>query len=423
MVKAKVIEVLEHDTLAVGTGPNRIDQKSFDQLEEIVLQMNVTSGDSAAIDFLSLSAKRGVGKVIRAKNYVGVLQINQHQQIQILPKIHGVTKSESKTVLLKMLKTLGDFPSKSFNVASLSIEAMPLFEVFIRLYIREMQIIIRKGLQSSYYPVEDNLTVYKGKMNFSKQIRHNLTHRERFYVSYDEFGLNRAENRLLKTTLVYLYKVSANELNRKDIKQLLYHMDAVETSSSIEHDFSLVQLGRNMIHYENALNWAKVFLNKQSFTSFSGDIAMSSLLYPMERLFENYVGKSLKHLLHDSNWNVSLQDRSYYLFEKKFALRPDIVLRHSVTQQIMIIDTKWKVLENLPSRNYGISQADMYQMYAYGKKYGTNEIFLMYPLHDGFHVDEDIVFTSDDGIQVRIVFVQCEDIEQSLTSFIQTFLP
>lgn len=46
----------------------------------------------------------------------------------------------------------------------------------------------------------------------------------------------------------------------------------------------------------------------------------------------------------------------------------------------------------------------------------------MYPLHDGFHVDEDIVFTSDDGIQVRIVFVQCEDIEQSLISFIQTFL-
>lgn len=285
-----------------------------------------------------------------------------------------------------------------------------------------MQIIIRKGLQSSYYPVEDNLTVYKGKMNFSKQIRHNLTHRERFYVSYDEFGLNRAENRLLKTTLVYLNKVSANELNRKDIKQLLYHMDAVETSSSIEHDFSLVQLGRNMIHYENALNWAKVFLNKQSFTSFSGDIAMNSLLYPMERLFENYVGKSLKHLLHDSNWDVSLQDRNYHLFEKKFALRPDIVLRHPVTQQIMIIDTKWKVLENLPSRNYGISQADMYQMYAYGKKYGTNEIFLMYPLHDGFHIDEDIVFRSDDGIKVRIVFVQCEEIEQSLTSFIQDYL-
>ncbi|MCV9901301.1 hypothetical protein OKS35_14325 [Exiguobacterium sp. N5] len=52
MVKAKVIEVLEYDTLAVGTGPNRIDQKSFDQLEQIVLQMNVTFGDSAAIDFL-----------------------------------------------------------------------------------------------------------------------------------------------------------------------------------------------------------------------------------------------------------------------------------------------------------------------------------------------------------------------------------
>ncbi|TCI75710.1 restriction endonuclease [Exiguobacterium sp. SH0S1] len=421
MKKSNVIEVLEYDTLAVNSEPGSIDQKSFDQLEQMILQMNAIAGD-AAIDFLSLSAKRGVGKVIRARNYVGVLQLTSQQQLQILPKIHGVTKTESKTVLLKMLKTLGDFPSKTFNVANLSTENMPIFEVFITLYIREVQSVIRKGLQSSYYPVEDNLTVYKGKMNFSKQIRHNLTHKERFYVAYDEFGLNRAENRLLKTTLVYLNKQSISEANRKAIKQLLHHFDAVETSKSIEHDFSHVHSSRNMIHYESALKWAKVFLKSQSFTSFSGDTAMNSLLYPMERLFESYVGKSLKHLLHNSDWNISLQDRTYYLFEKKFALRPDIVIRHRDKNQTIVIDTKWKVLENKPNRNYGISQADMYQMYAYGKKYNATKIFVMYPMHDGFDQDQVIHFKSDDDVEVNILFVQCENVEISLTSFLNKHL-
>ncbi|UTT44553.1 McrC family protein [Exiguobacterium aurantiacum] len=420
MKKSNVIEVLEYDTLSVS-GPGSIDQKSFDQLEQMILQMNAMNGD-AAIDFLSLSAKRGVGKVIRAKNYVGVLQFTSQQQLQILPKIHGVTKAESKIILLKMLKTLGEFPSKTFNVANLSIEKMPIFELFITLYIREVQSILRKGLQSSYYSVEDNLTVYKGKMNFSKQIRHNLTHKERFYVAYDEFGLNRAENRLLKTTLVYLNKQSTNEANRKAIKQLLHHFDAVETSLSIDHDFLQVHVSRNMVHYENALKWAKVFLKSQSFTSFSGDTTMNSLLYPMERLFESYVGKSLKHLLHNSDWNISLQDRAYYLFEKKFALRPDIVIRHRDKNQTIVIDTKWKVLENKPNRNYGVSQADMYQMYAYGKKYNATKVFVMYPIHDGFDPDQVIQFKSDDNVEVNILFVQCERIETSLLSFKNKYL-
>lgn len=421
MMKSNVIEVVEYDTLSVDMGPGGIDQESFDQLEQIVLQMETMSGD-LAVDFLSLSAKRGVGKIIRAKNYVGVLQINQYKQLQILPKIHGITNAESKIVLLKMLRTLGDFPSKSFNVADISVSTMPIFEVFIRLYIREAQKVVRKGLHSSYYPVEDNLTVYKGKINFSKQISHNLTHKERFYVSYDEFGVNRAENRLLKTTLMYLNKVSTNEANRKDIKRLMYHFDPIEISSSIEFDFSNVHLNRSTIHYESALNWARVFLTKRSFTSFSGDTTICSLLFPMERLFESYVSKSLKHLLHNSNWNVTLQEQKYYLFEKKFGLRPDIVIRHSEDNRTIVIDTKWKVLKNNPCQNYGLSQTDMYQMYAYGKKYNATDLFIMYPLHQGFDSEQVISFKSNDDVKLNVVFVQCENIEKSLESFISKYL-
>ena len=37
---------------------------------------------------------------------------------------------------------------------------------------------------------------------------------------------------------------------------------------------------------------------------------------------------------------------------------------------MLIVDTKWKVLDAYNNkRKYGISQSDMYQLYAYGKKY------------------------------------------------------
>ena len=50
---------------------------------------------------MNLSAKRNVGKVLRAKNYVGVVQLKNGTQIEILPKIHERSEEDSKTVFLK----------------------------------------------------------------------------------------------------------------------------------------------------------------------------------------------------------------------------------------------------------------------------------------------------------------------------------
>ena len=52
-----------------------------------------------------------------------------------------------------------------------------------------------------------------------------------------------------------------------------------------------------------------------------------------------------------------------------------------------IVDTKWKVLEASKS-NFGISISDMYQLFAYGKKYSYNlshpRLLLLYPKTEKF---------------------------------------
>ncbi|MGG2083006.1 McrC family protein [Lysinibacillus pakistanensis] len=418
-MKRKLVELREYDVItsiqenSKERGAVNLDKASFSQLENLILTFK-ESNEADAIDFLSISSKRNVGKIIRTKNYVGVLQLNNGVQLQILPKIHGGTQDDSKKTFLKMLKTLRDFPSKTFNESNLNTEKMPIFEIFIRLYVREVQHLIKRGLKSAYYEVEDNLKVFKGKMNFSQQIKHNSVHKERFFVQYDEFGLNRPENRLIKSTLIKLAKESESAENMKELRKLLANFELVELSPSIEKDLTQVKIDRNSKDYETVLSWSKIFLRNQSFTTFVGTSFVQALLFPMDRVFEDYVGRSLRRMMHQKEWSIFLQDRQYHLFEKQFALRPDIVLRNEVEQRTIIIDTKWKMLKNTPRSNYGISQTDMYQMYAYAKKYETNEIWLLYPINDEFNGNEEICFTSDDGVQVNVFFVDCHRIEESL---------
>ena len=50
-----------------------------------------------------------------------------------------------------------------------------------------------------------------------------------------------------------------------------------------------------------------------------------------------------------------------------------------------ILDTKWKrINEDGDDPKHGISQADMYQLFAYGKKYSCKQVALVYPKTEQF---------------------------------------
>lgn len=115
----------------------------------------------------------------------------------------------------------------------------------------------------------------------------------------------------------------------------------------------------------------------------------------MESVYESYVAQQMKKIMGPAGWSVSSQDKGHYLFtepRRQFALRPDIVLERS--GRIVIMDTKWKSLVDNDRINYGISQADMYQMFAYSKKYNTREIWLLYPVNDEMRNHAPIKFES-----------------------------
>lgn len=400
-----------------------MDKSSFLDLIEFIHAFDSDDEESDVLHFIKIGYKRNVGETVTLKNYVGLIQMRGDYQIQILPKIDFAVGEEDKTkqVFMKMLRSMKDFPSKVFTNANLKMDRMNLYEIFINMYLQKARQLMKRGIKSAYVSVEDNLTVYKGKLLVNQHIKHNLAHKERFYVGYDEYQVNRAENRLVKSTLLRLQKLTSSAENAKEIRQLLTAFELVEPSTNYDKDFSKVTIDRNTKDYEMLMKWSKVFLKNKSFTTFSGTEAARSLLFPMEKVFEAYVAKNMKKVFGRAGWEVSAQDKGHYLLNtlngenhKRFALRPDLVVTRD-DGSIVILDTKWKSLIDDKRVNYGISQADMYQMYAYSKKYGTSEIWLLYPVNEAMRNHEQIVFDSGDGATVSLFFIDVAHIEESLS--------
>ena len=400
-----------------------LKRTTFALLERFVLENN-RDGEDGSLEIMSLSARRGIGKIITVKNYVGIISLNDGTVIEILPKIYSehdeADSFAARRLLVRMLNTLYNVSYKNLQTADLDVCKMNVLEVFIRMFVDEVLSLTKQGLKSSYETLEDNLSCFKGKIQFSKHIRHNFAHKERVYVSYDEFTVNRPENKLLKSTLSYLYPHAHSQKNKKDIKNLLALFEGVDLSTNYDADFSKIITDRNTKAYTTSLNWAKVFLKGKSFTSFSGSTASMALLFPMEKLFECYIATLLRRELTPKGYTISTQDRGYYLFDEPknlFSLRPDIVVKDN-GGNIYILDTKWKLLNSNPSANYGISQSDMYQMYAYQQKYSlynsrekVKGVTLIYPKTKEYIEIPD--FSAKD-VNVQVKFVDMSKSEKSI---------
>ena len=364
-----------------------------------------TRENFAAVEFLKPGRDKK-GDFLQAQNYVGIIQAKNGDSLEILPKIHDNDNSNneeavenSKKILLTMLKTLKSHPFKNINIANLISLNLPLLEVFISMFLDEVSKLIKIGIKSDYIELEDNLKFLKGKLKISEQIRKNIVHKERFYVCYQEFSVDRTENRLIKSTLEFLYRCSKSTKNQRLIREYLFVFNEISSSSDINADFSRLKPNRQTKHYEQALLWSKIFLQNKSFSPYKGNEIAFALLFDMNRLFESYVGNFIKKKLP----NAILQHRGKYLTEKPrgFALKPDIFLRYK--NQNYIADTKWKIVESKDD----ISQADLYQLYAYGKKYNCGKLYLIYPRISG--VDQKAMkFRYENNMWLNVLYFDLE---------------
>jgi 5-methylcytosine-specific restriction enzyme subunit McrC len=388
-----------------------LEHKSFCHLKDFIAE-NIDPGNEVDHAF-SVHRKKGMD-FIKVKNFVGVIETRNSTLIEILPKIYLTDNKDQKKatrqIFLRMLRHLRNSPFRTIDNAHLKTSKFPILEIFISSFISELETLIRKGLKQHYLNISENNKFLKGKIDFANHLKENLFRKERFYVSYDLFSTNIPHNRIIKSTLFYLANHSKTPDNQFKIKKLLTVFDEIDFSCNLEKDFSQIVCNSNRLysHYSSVIRWARVFLMGESFTNFKGNNLNKAILFPMERIFEDYVTHEFKK--HMIEYSISSQDKAHYLVEyhngnHKFQIRPDIVLRKNA-EVFKIIDTKWKIIDEYsPTKNYLISQSDMYQLYAYGKKYSGDDwhpvLYLIYPKQENF--SKPLYFTYNQGLDLIVV--------------------
>jgi len=319
------------------------------------------------------------------QSYVGVLQTPCGTQIEILPKAAKAGDSEdnhaNRRMLIRMLRYLRDASFKIGGDVHLKHDKMHLLELFIGYFLSEVSRLVKQGIRSEYVTREENQMFLKGKLLVNQQVRVNAVQQQRFYVAYDEYLPDRPENRLLRAALEKVSRLTRTADNQRLCRELTFVFSEVPVSRDIQNDFSRCKFNRAMVHYRHALEWCRIILKEESAVPSAGKTKAISILFPMEKVFEDYVAAKLRQVFPEYLVKSQSSGKSLATHEGKkiFAMRPDIIIENN-NHRICIADTKWKLIDQHDRLNkYGISQSDMYQLYAYAKKFNCTQVVLIYP--------------------------------------------
>ena len=352
---------------------------------------------------------------IQVTSFVGVIRAPDGYQIEVLPKVGKLNEGgdvQARQLLIEMLRCLGGFRHIQTDSAKLAATRMPLLEVFIEAFLASVEQLVKRGLRSGYSALQDNMFALRGKLQMSEHLRQNLCRRDRFFAEFDEFSPDRAENRLLHAALRQVLSWTGSQTNQRLARELCFVFTDVPISERPSVDLLQVRLDRGMAHYSDALAWARLILEHESPLIGTGGHRSPSLLFPMEAVFEAFVAKHLKRQI-SLPFHLKPQVKTFslvrHLEQNWFRLKPDFLVKNS-DSNCLVLDTKWKLLDIKKKSNgtdkYGLSQADFYQLYAYGQSYlgGDGDIVLVYPKTEAFSQALPVFeFPKSDGLRLWVL--------------------
>ena len=374
--------------LSLDDGNLRLTAKHFESLLTILDNEDEDAPDYSRV--LTYLRPKGQEQ-LRVQNYVGVVRLDDGVQIEVLPKLSkNLERRHARKLLIKMLVELVDSPFFEGTAADLEAHDMPIFELVLRCYLEQVTTIVRKGIARTYVTQQDNLVFLRGKLQMTEHIRRNSYNATRVFCEFDEYDADRPINRLIKGALTIVSKLSRDATNQQRCRELLFWFDGVPGTKDPRTDLQRMQRDRLVQHYAPAMPLCKLILFGLNPLTKQGENQVISMLFPMETVFESYVAAKLSSQFPE--WRISTQATGKALIDehlnrRMFNLKPDLKFVRAHTH--VIGDTKWKLINQANrSDKYGISQADIYQLFGYTKKYlqsqRQKEVLLVYPASDTF---------------------------------------
>lgn len=347
---------------------------------------------------------------LRLDNYVGVIETPCGTRVEILPKSldDADGASESRRILRRMLERCLDVSPRETAPTDIQTFDAPLTEWVMRQFLHELQRLVKRGVRFDYHAVQEERRFLRGRLDIMRQLRQPPGRAHRFQIEHDVFDANRAENRLLRSALDRVCRLTRDASNWRLSHELATYMAPVPVSRDIDADFRHWRNDRLLAHYQPVRPWCALILGDRTPLSLVGTWHGCSLLFPMETLFERYVEACLRRSMpRDVSVKASARAHSLAKHEGQywFNLIPDFTLVSD--SRTVVLDTKWKRINvslGNPTEKYGLSQDDFYQLFAYGARYqqGAGDMLLVYPRTQTFR-EPLPVFEFSDALRLWVL--------------------
>lgn len=349
---------------------------------------------------------------VRFAQFCGVIQLDD-LTLEILPKIHGKEEQPEscRAAMVQMLHTARLMRTHKGAKAGINTHQHSLLDIFIQHFCYDLHTQILQGKLRNYIEQEENLSVMRGRLVIPQHVRHNLVHKERLYCRFDEFSEDMLLNQIVRFTLRLLLPWTRSGKTKKQLTELLMHFNGISDAPVTLKSFKLLKNDRITQRFQPVLEQCRLFIAAIKPDVLAGSTPLFSLLFDMNRLFEAWVAEKLKPWAHHQGWHLRTQGPRKYLAMrddtlKQFQLRPDITLVDDNGTPKLIADTKWKLL-NEADRKLGVSNSDMYQLYAYAGCYEVPRLQLIYPKQSGLLSDYKFMLH---GMHEPILTVKTVDI-------------
>lgn len=406
-MKCKYICIREsYDYIDLG---DKKDNLSYKELKNLTSYLNYKYNNKNIIEL-------NIDK-IRFINYTGIIALD-NLLIEILPKISlGDDIDNDRKMLIKMLSMCNRLPLNIEQSASINTSKNNLLEVLVKMYIENLENEIRKGVNLEYISESDNINTLKGKLLLKEHINKNYTNKSKVYCKYDIYSYDNFLNQTFKHACsIVLNKISDEQVKSK-IKKILQLFADVSEDSILKEKLNIFKFDRKNERFKLSYEFAKLIIKNESSKNTYGNKNAFSILFEMNILYEEYIGKLVLKNFTEKNTKVLLQDNGKRLLKNiktnksNISLKPDIVLYKNDMASI-IIDTKWKQIDYNGRLNY--SQSDIYQMYAYVNAYkDSKRCIILYPSLKG-NIDYPIWEVDGENKYIEIRVARLDSMENTL---------
>ncbi len=341
---------------------------------------------------------------LKPTEQVGIVRIGDFS-IEILPKIDKTSKASAddkesvisaRTNLLVLLRYAFDLNPYENEIAAMRKKSADWFEILTTLYAKNLQEALKRGIFRNYITYEENGGVLKGKWLISQHLKINPFQKHRFYVQYDEFSPDTLLNQVLKYAAVQMRCQSMDANNRQQLAMLSDWMDEVTLPPALNNAvLEQIIFTRLNERFRPLFNLAKLFLEHQAIDNRVGVTNAFAYTFDMNKLFEKFIvrfiqenrGRILKGTGYEHCAIIEKAQGIHKWLAKDdngkdiFMLEPDIIFKNKDGSVPLIIDAKYKIL-NDDERKAGIKEGDMYQAMAYAQIYKCHRVILIYPQMD-----------------------------------------